>query len=110
MRSKILVPLLAASFAVPAAVLATPASADTAGCVTKTEFRAVSKGWSITRVYNRFDTHGHQTYFIGGSKYFPAEQGREYKSCTDPSFSTVEVDYKKRDGVWRVSDRFAYWG
>ena len=93
----------------PLAVAATagPAAADTGSCVTKSEFHKVSKGMHIGRVHRIFDINGHQTYFSSGSQYFPAEQWREYKACVHPKYSTVEVDYKKRNGDWVVTSKYA---
>ncbi len=92
-------------------VAASPASAaDTAGCVTKAEFKSVSKGMGIQRVHNIFDTAGKQTYYSSGSKYFPAEQWRAYKACVKPTWSSLEVDYKRKNGKWVVTAKYAYWG
>jgi hypothetical protein len=101
------VPTGAATAAPTGAATTSAALADTPGCVTKQEFRRVEKGWAIKRVHRLFDTKGNQTYFASGSPYYPAEQWREYRPC--PKYSYVTVDYKKRQGVWRVSSKSAYW-
>jgi hypothetical protein len=88
----------------PVVAGAAPASADTAGCVTKTEFRKVRNGWSLNRVHNVFDTKGTQSMFFNGY------QSRDYKSCRNSEYALVSVDYEKRNGVWRVDSKFAYWG
>ncbi len=88
----------------PIMASAAPASADTEGCVTKTEFRKVSKGWALKRVHRVFDTAGKQSFFYSGY------QTRDYKPCRNPDFSFVMVDYEKRNGVWRVTSKSAYWG
>ncbi len=87
-----------------------PADADTAGCVTKREFGRVAKGWSKARVHRVFDTRGTQSAFFGASSFSPAEEWREYRACRNPQYSMVQVDYEKRAGVWRVSDKTAFWG
>ncbi|MBY9073639.1 hypothetical protein K1X13_02275 [Nocardioides sp. WL0053] len=94
----------AALAAAPVLVVAAPASADTPGCVTKTEFKKVREGWSIKRVHNTFDTAGKQSMFMSGY------QSREYKACVKPSWSIIMVDYEKKAGVWRVSSKMAMWG
>ncbi len=91
-------------------VLAAPAQADTPDCVSRAEFRAVQKGWSITRVANRFDVTGVQTYYASGdaSIDWPAYQSRKYNPC--PKYSGVYVDFEKEAGdVWRVVSKSAYW-
>jgi hypothetical protein len=111
MRKKWLEVLVATAVALaPGIIVAAPAVADTPGCVTKAEFGAVAKGWSMKRVHNKFDTRGKQTWYMSGSKYFPAEQSREYRACVHPTWSSVNVDYAKKSGVWRVTSKYAYWG
>jgi hypothetical protein len=87
-------------------IVATPnvASADTAGCVTKTEFRKIHKGMKRERVHRIFDTNGRQSYtfWIGGDHY----SGRTYRACRHPQWSIVTVDYVNA----RVEGKFAYWG
>ena len=85
----------------PIMASAAPASADTEGCVTKTEFRKVSKGWALKRVHRVFDTAGKQSFFYSGY------QTRDYRPCRNPDFSFVMVDYEKRNGVWRVTSKSA---
>ena len=100
-----------AGLVAPIALVATPANADTPTCVSKSEFRAVQKGWSITRVANRFDRNGNQTYYDSGdpSIDWPAYQSREYKPCR--RYSYVSVSFEKEAGdVWRVTSKSAYWG
>ncbi|HZC51408.1 MAG TPA: hypothetical protein VE441_02780 [Mycobacterium sp.] len=111
MRSKIWGVLLTSGVMLaPTAVSVAPAMADTPGCVTKAEFHSVAKGWSMTRVHNRFDTAGRQSWFFGATAYSAAEQGREYRACHHPTYSIIEVDYKKKSGTWRVTSKSAYWG
>lgn len=78
--------------------------------MTKREFGRVAKGWSKARVHRVFDTRGTQTAFFGASPYSRAEEWREYRACRNPEWSMVEVDYEKRSGVWRVTDKTAFWG
>lgn len=86
------------------AVTAPAASADTPGCVSRAEFRRVEKTMQIARVHRIFDTSGKQTSV--GFGY----QSREYKACSDPKYGFVYVDYQRRDGTWRVTSKYAYWG
>lgn len=106
-------PLIAATALAVAASTMTgmqPAQADTEGCVTKSEFGKVRKGWAIKRVHRVFDTAGKQSWFTGAypSLGIPAEQGREYRHCAS-QYSIVTVDFTKKSGVWRVSRKDAYW-
>src|SRR3712207_3125976 len=74
--------LAASSLAVAApVVLASPAQAETPTCASKSEFRAVQKGWSITRVAHRFDIDGKQISYSSGDSSidWPAYQSRTYK-------------------------------
>jgi hypothetical protein len=93
----------------PVTMTAAPASADTATCVSKPEFRTVQRGWSIARVRRVFDVTGRQTYYASGEPgVYPAYQSREYKPCY--RYSYVSVDFEKHQGVWRVTHKSAYWG
>ncbi len=94
----------------PLALTVAPAQADTPRCVSKSEFKAVKRGWTITRVANRFDVPGHQTFFDSGDPDLdiPAYQSRDYSAC--PDFSSVWLSFEKEPGEkWRVSSKAAYW-
>jgi len=90
-----------------APALAAPAQADTPGCVSKAEYGKVRTGWSLARVHRLFDTAGSQIDYHPGSPGFPASQSRQYRGC--PAYSQVQVVYDKRNGVWRVTQRYAAW-
>ena len=81
--------------------VAAPASADTPGCVSKSEYRTVKKGWTKTRVHRLFDTRGKQ------SISYPPYEDREYKACTVTygTHGTVSVEYKNG----RVDSKYAIW-
>lgn len=67
---------------------AAPAQA-TEGCVTKTEYRSVTKGYSKAKVTRIFDTSGKRlSYATSGG--FTAEV-RTYKTCQ--RFSSVSINY-----------------
>lgn len=95
--------VLAAALAVAPVMVQAPASAATPGCVTKAEFHKVTHGMSRKRVKRIFGTDGKQSFFFTGY------QSRDYKTCVDPKWSEVSVDYKKRHGVWRVYSKMAIW-
>ncbi len=78
--------------------LASPAEAS-AGCVTKKEFRNVTKGMGIERVHRIFDTKGRQLFVMSGY------QSREYKVCGS-QYGFVMVEFKNR----KLSSKSAYWG
>lgn len=102
--------VLSAIAAVASIGVVAPASADTPRCVSRAEFRAVKDGWSITRVYNRFDVTGSQDWYEAGDREYdwPAMQGRSYRACT--SYGTVYVEFERYPGdVWRVTSKSAYW-
>jgi hypothetical protein len=102
--------ILAAMAAATSIGVVAPASADTPRCVSRAEFRAVKDGWSITRVYNRFDVTGSQDWYQAGDREYdwPATQGRSYRACT--RYGTVFVDFERYPGdVWRVTSKSAYW-
>lgn len=109
MPSPLSISVAAITCLAPLAIVAAPSYADTPGCVSKHEFRLVEKGWSATRVHRLFDTRGTQTTFFSATSYMPAEQWREYSACSDPEWGSVEVDYVKRKGVWRVTNKWAVW-
>lgn len=87
---------------------AAPAAAETPSYVSKKEFGKVTKGMRKQRVHEIFDVSGKQTYFASGTQWSPPEQWREYPTASDWGY--VEVDYKKREGVWRVTAKYAFWG
>ena len=77
------------------------AQADTAGCVSKKEYRHVHRGDSIRRVHRIFDTRG-RLQEKGTSGGYPAKL-RIYKACRSAPYPAVAVAYKKKaDGVWRL--------
>jgi hypothetical protein len=101
------VKLLAALAVVTVASLALvpTASADTPGCVTKTEFRKVHQGDSIRRVHRIFDTKGKQSAYSSGGGY--AFQIRDHKGC--PTYSFVSISYERKGGIWRLDSKSAVW-
>lgn len=89
-----------ASFGIVAA--APPAEAHTHDCVTRTEFRKIRQGFSMDRVHRIFDVRGRFT--SGGGGYV----SRDYNACGRYNF--VTVNYERRNGVWRVDSKYAYFG
>jgi hypothetical protein len=100
-----LVTSLAATAVMATGVVATApaASADTLGCVTRTEYSKISKGDTIRKVTRVFDTKGKQTYV--GYGY----QSRDYRVCGS-RYGFVNIDYDRRNGLWYVDSKSAYWG
>jgi hypothetical protein len=80
--------------------VAAPASADTAGCVTRAEFGNVSRGDSIAKVTRVFDTRGTIT---GQSDGY---QTRSYRTCRRPQQGAVHIGYDRK----RLSYKHAMWG
>lgn len=96
--------LAASAFLAVGVVAGAPAaSADTEGCVTKTEFSKISRGDTIRKVTRVFDTKGKQTYI--GYGY----QSRDYRVCGS-RYGFVNIDYDRRNGLWYVESKSAYWG
>jgi len=82
----------------------TPAQADSPGCVTRAEYRAVDKGMLKSKVHRIFDTNGKRLYINHGQV---TNEGREYRVCRHPrrggSYVQVQYDnYKQRGGPLRV--------
>lgn len=114
MKKLVLALAALATLLVGTTLIATPAEAATnPSCITKTEFRKVTKGMSITRVKAIVGSTGSQTYYDGGypgSYGWPAEQWRDHKQCNSRwGLGSAEIDYKKQAGVWRVSSKHAFW-
>ena len=100
MRRSLSAVAAALAIAVTPVLVAGPVHADTSGCVTKSEFRAVKKGFNMDRVHNRFDTSGHL------ESQFGAYKSREYRACRHPRYSYVSVTYHHG----RVDSKSAYFG
>jgi len=101
--------LLAAASVVAAAGLAVPATsaqADTPGCVTRTEYRSVSRGWTKARVDRRFDTAGHRMAIASSGGYSTSIWN--YRTCSQ--FSAVSISYDKHgSGSWVLTAKSAVW-
>lgn len=82
--------------------LAPIASADTPGCVTKREFRAVGFWDSKASVHSSFDTRGLRVRSYGGQG-----ETRQYRTCGGAARSYITVDFESDgDGVWF---KWMYW-
>lgn len=79
-----------------------PAHADTPLCVTRAEFRQVTKGMTKLRVHRIFDRRGKQVSIFTGSGV--TYETRQYRPCL--RFSAIQINYENR----KVSGKFAYWG
>jgi hypothetical protein len=82
-------------FAVPVS-----ATADTPGCVVRSEFRQVHNGMTRTRVHRIFDTSGRLSSTVGG------HEARTYRPCQRPRVSFVSVHFSSG----HVVVKFAIWG
>ena len=78
-------------------------------CITKTEFRAVTKGTSMARAQSIIDYKGSQEYYFDATAFSRASQTRSFKACGS-SYGEAYVDFEKKAGVWRVTSKWAYWG
>ncbi len=100
--SKIAAALVAGVLTSAPLVLANPAwAADTPGCVTRAEFKKVSKGMTKQRVTRIFDNRGKLSsyYAYDGDVYTT----REYNPCA--KYASIYVDYK--NGL--VKSKNGYW-
>ena len=91
---------MATTLALTVAPVMVAAPADAAsGCVTKSEFKAVDKGWNMKRVHRKFGTGGKLEFQSGSYK------SREYRPCKRPKYSYVSISYNHG----RVSSKSAFW-
>ncbi len=99
--SKIAAALVAGVLTSAPLVLASPAWADTPGCVTRAEFKKVSKGMTQQRVTRIFDDPGKLSsyYDYDGVVYTT----RDYNPCAKDA--SVSVDYKNG----RVTSKYGFW-
>jgi IMP dehydrogenase/GMP reductase len=91
--------------------VAAPAQADpgSQGYVTKSEFKKVQRGMSITKAHKIFGTSGKQSVYDAGYPGFvKASQLRQYK--TGKKYGVVMVTYQRVNGVWKVQSKNAFWG
>src|SRR4051812_916295 len=87
-------------------VLAAPAQADTPGCVTRAEYRAVHKGYTVRHVRNIFDTWGHRDAISTSGGY--GSQIRSYHTCS--RYSAVSISFSKNPGgLYRLAAKSAVW-
>jgi hypothetical protein len=99
---KLLVALLGAAVAAtPMVIVVGPAAADTPGCVTRAEYRAVKHGMTKTKVHGIFDTRGNRQAIASSGRY--TVEIRSYKTCS--RFSAVAVSYQNG----RLSTKSAVW-
>jgi hypothetical protein len=82
-------------------VVAPAAHADTAGCVTKSEYRKVNKGMSKTRVHRIFDTDGRREAIARSGRF--TSEIRTYRTCS--RFSSVALSF----GNGQVDGKSAVW-
>ena len=82
------------------------AHADTPGCVTRAEYRQVTKGMTKTRVDGIFDLKGHREVVSYSGGY--GSEIRSYKTCS--LYSVVSMAFEKRPGgAWRLAAKSAVW-
>ena len=82
------------------------AAADTPGCVTRSEYRAVYEDDSIARVHRIFDTDGRK---IGGAKGGGfVSQVRSYRTCRPLSSVVIQYD-RSRGTIWKLTAKSADW-
>ena len=83
-------------------VSASPAQADTPGCATKAEFRAIKKGMGMRKVHGILDTKGERLSRVVSSWGATSEM-RSYKTCSP--YSSVVALY----GNGRLENKSAVW-
>ena len=77
-----------------------PATADTPGCVVRSEFRRVHNGMTEARVRGLFDTSGRLSSVAAGHEV------RTYRACRRPRQSFVSVHFSNG----KVIAKFAFFG
>ena len=84
-------------------ISASPAMADTPGCVTEHEFNRVHRGMPMARVHEIFDTAGRVASRDANRMH------RYYKICHVPFTrrQAVHVIYRKDNGVWEMRRKWA---
>jgi hypothetical protein len=98
--------LSAIALALVALALAPLAAADTPGCVTRSEYRAVHEDDSIARVHRIFDTDGRK---IGGATGGgSSSQVRRYRTCRPHSAVVIQYD-RSRGTIWKLTAKSAVW-
>jgi hypothetical protein len=98
--------LSAIALALGSLAFAPLAAADTPGCVTRSEYRAVHKDDSFARVHRIFDTDGRK---IGGAKGGgSASQVRSYRTCRPHSSVVIQYD-RSRGTIWKLTAKSAVW-
>src|SRR5262245_53834430 len=96
----------AIALALVALAFAPISSADTHGCVTRSEFRAIHKDSSIARVHRIFDTDGRK---IGGAKGGGfVSQVRSYRTCRPRSSVVIQYD-RSRGTILKLTAKSAVW-
>jgi hypothetical protein len=98
--------LSAIALALVALAFAPVASADTPGCVTRSEFRAVHKDYSIGRIHRIFDTDGRKIGGATGGGF--TSQVRSYRTCRPLSSVVIQYD-RSRGTIWRLTAKSAVW-
>ncbi len=107
---KLLSLTVSATVAFGVSMVPTPADAsesDTRPCVTRGEYRQVTKGMAKDRVHSIFDTSGKRLFINRGQV---TNEGREYPVCGHPRSggSYVQVQYNNYaagGGVLRVASK-----
>lgn len=82
------------------------AAAETAGCVTRLEYRRVHKGMTMRRVTRIFDTRGNRQVIAHSGRFWT--QIRNYNTCS--RFSVVSISFDRRGPrPWRLTAKSAVW-
>lgn len=84
-------------------ITASPAAADTPGCVTQQKFNQVHRGMRMSRVHQVFDTAGRV------ASRDASRMHRYYKTCGVPFTrrQAVHVINRKDHGVWEMRRKWA---
>lgn len=102
MRRIIVSVVTAAMILIPASSAIANHNPDTPGCVTRGEFRLITKGTTQTQVTHIFETGG---FLVakdpGDSQYYPA-QIRAYRACASGVTFPIVSFFKNDAGIWKV--------
>jgi hypothetical protein len=98
--------LSAIALALVALAFAPLAAADTPGCITRSEYRAVHKADSMAHVHRIFDTDGRKIGGATGGGF--TSQVRSYRTCRPLSSVVIQYD-RSRGTILKLTAKSAVW-
>lgn len=107
LASLAIVPVVVAGAVLVPTTSASAQAADTAGCVTRAEYKKAKKGMKQARVHGIFDTAGKRESRATSGGY--VVEIRTYKVCNS-QFSAIAIAFDKDPGeAMKLSNKTAVW-